>query len=699
MMTRVAPRLITGPARSGKTTALQQLAQDARASGERVVQSDAPDALVGVAFEVLESAAIVTREIDDIDAAALLDHAARPLLELEWPELLDASIDPEVGGMRSPSRFLASAYRLFRKLREAAIGPEEFLSRSLTGATNFYAKPPNFSHPELIYATKDAYRDSLDVTAAELQRQREREIDLAKILARLYRCYVDAMRAAGVATGRDAIAAAIDLLESNEALLRRERGARRFFIDEAQELSAAEVRLLRLLCGDDLDGLVVAGAESAALRTHAASAGSTLFKALADRVVLTHAYDVAPAAANAAAQISAATQLPFAQCAFGVTLERFADEQAEMSGIVRRVRAWLSEGVAPERIAVLFRTVCDVGSYERALLDADVPVVTSGDVNIFDDPRSLDAIALLWNYYDPFAHAWMLRTLEGPTLALSDASLVTLCSEPADPQASLFTDDAERSPTERPSRWDPKRDVRLGWNVVRGDLDYALSTEARERVQWFRNTRSAWIAELAFAPIHETIARIWNDALPRDGAPGSARERSQRIVLDRLLERFRAFSHAHPQASLGDALRYAEDRRSSEFESCEDDRAGGVHLLSIGASRGRSFDRVALPDVRAGSFPRWYAPDTFLFSPSLGMIPKENAGGARAARTAKFTYYVARVKAREAFNDGERRALAYALSRASGDVYVTVSGKPTRGITAPEFFEELQRAKLPGVRA
>ena len=104
-------------------------------------------------------------------------------------------------------------------------------------------------------------------------------------------------------------------------------------------------------------------------------------------------------------------------------------------------------------------------------------------------------------------------------------------------------------------------------------------------------------------------------------------------------------------------------------------------------------------NVKAGAFPRWYVPDAFLFSPRLGMIPKENAGGGRAARTAKFSYYMHYAKAREKYNEGERRAFVIRPAANKRDVYVTTSGSATRGITAPEFFEELRNARLPGSKA
>ena len=84
--------------------------------------------------------------------------------------------------------------------------------------------------------------------------------------------------------------------------------------------------------------------------------------------------------------------------------------------------------------------------------------------------------------------------------------------------------------------------------------------------------------------------------------------------------------------------------------------------LSVEAARGREFDHVVVANVRPGAFPRWYSPEAFLFSPRLGMIPKENVGDARASRTAKFSYYMFRSKAPQHYYERERRAFVYALA-------------------------------------
>jgi hypothetical protein len=71
------------------------------------------------------------------------------------------------------------------------------------------------------------------------------------------------------------------------------------------------------------------------------------------------------------------------------------------------------------------------------------------------------------------------------------------------------------------------------------------------------------------------------------------------------------------------------------------------------------------------------------------MIPKDSAGDAVAARTAKFTWYEHHAKPRAAYVREQRRLFAAALGRADVSVTVSASGKATRGVAAPEIASEI----------
>ncbi len=692
---------ITGAPGTGKSTALRaRMERFAREFPRNTyLYAEHPDDVIALAEHTLRTVGNPVAIVDDVEAEWIFARCAQPLFELEWDELIAGTIDPEVPGLRSPERFLVAAFRLIRKLRDAAISPQEFLDRALQGATSFYASPPNFAHPDLIYATKDAYRDSLDVTPAELQRQYRREVDLAKVLAKLYQTYVNEVHASRVMTRRDAIAEALEALATDTSLADAVRSsASTAFIDEAQESTLGTQLLLEAVYSNDLRGVTLAGDPASATSTFSGARPERAFKSVAANVVLHQQHRNVLAIELACRQLTRShAKIAANGVERAVVLHRAKTEADEAIYVADAVRRHLSNGTPPHEIAVIFRSVADVHAYEEALLDRNVPVAVSGDLNIFADRRALDALALLWNVWDPFRHDWLIRTLRGPAYALSDSSIATLCAEPPDAQTALFTFDDEPAPTTRSGRWDPKRDLRLGWNVTRGDQDDALNPTARERIRAFRAARERWLQASLELPFPEFMRVVWRDGLARDGAPGSARALAQQVLLARILRRLNAYANSHPEATLGDILAYAQARSESSLETCEfdgDDRF--VQMLSIDAARGRSFQYVVVPDARAGSFPRWYVPDSFLFSPKLGMIPKDNVGDARAARTAKFSYYVFKAKAREAYNDEERRAFVYALRRARSGVLVSASGKATRGTTAPEFLEELRNARLPG---
>ncbi len=663
---------IVGAPASGKTTALLERLERARAEFPDAdpLYVDATQGLDAYAASLLAAEGVEVTLVDDVDAELQFATACAPLFALEWPEFAENQLDPEVPGLRSPERFLASAFRLIRRLRDAGVAPAEFLAAARTGATNFHAKPPNFADPSLLAATKSNYYDSLEVDEKELDRQRRRELDLAKILARLYQAYVELIETTGKMTGRDAAIAAAQRVRSNAALATSLRARHRVaFVDEAQELTSAQLGLLTAIFGDELSGVTLCGDPASAISPVRMTHPEQIFARAASRI-----------------ELQSRNGVPRPECV------RAATPVDEARLIADRVAAWVADGIAPSRIAVLFRSVRNVQIYEAALLDRGVPAVVTGDANIFEDPRVLDALALLWNVHDPFRHDWLLRTLSGPAVGLCDASLAILSGEPADPQRQLFTFEDDPAPTLRPGRWDPRRDLRLGWNVLRGERDDALSADAVERVQQFRRMRAGWV-ERRDSETFETYARaVWREGLARDGEPGSARAVAQQAVLRRLLARLNGFVEHNRGASLEDVLHYAQQRMETNLEACAPPIGGQelVQLRSVEAARGLHFERVVVANVRPGAFPLWYVPEAFLFSPRLGIIPKENAGAARASRTAKFSYYMFAAKAARRYNDAERRAFNYALRRAGGSVLVTASGTPTRGVSAPELLEELR---------
>jgi superfamily I DNA/RNA helicase len=626
--------------------------------------------------------------LDPYEAAAIFERAAAPLFSAEWADYLGTEIDPEISGLRTPDRFADAVLRLIAKLRDAGIDPETMLQQSLRGANAFYANPPNLTEPGLLYATKDDYRNSLLVGPAELERQRRREIDLAKIVAKLYRSYLDELVRHGCLGAGDAVAEAVRLLGESPALARSYGRLRLAIVDDAHDLRPGDVRLLQALFGAALPRVTIAGSLHAAVQTFAGARPEATFKLAATTIVLPGDGPV-PAQIAAAARAMAAGDVTTLPPGDAVRVERASDRAAEIAFVAGAVAAHVAAGTPPARIAVVHRTARCLDAYAEAIAARNVPVSAFGDVDLLARHAAADALAVLWAAVDPFHHAWLLRALQLPQVALSDASLAVLCGEPANPQAMLFALPEPEAATDR--RWDRRRDVRLATNVLRGERDIDLSDVARERLLGFRARRARWAA-LARDGGAATARAIVTEAgtfAPRDGeTPAQTAYRGQ--LAEHAIALIERYGERHPGASLDDALLMLERVAPAERGPTVSGDDRGVFVGAIDRIGPRRFAHVYIVDARAGSFPPYYVPDAFLFSPRYGMVPKDAAGDAPAARTAKFTWYAHQTKLKESYAREHLRLFGLAMLRADATVTVTAGGKATRGIGAPEFATELQ---------
>jgi len=726
---------ITGPAASGKTEALAQryaalvkadpglavsativssahaesgalLAERIAAllSGERARAFAAPgphrgEPLSALAYALLAEHATQTglaydiERIDAIEAEEIFERAIEPLFSADWEAYIGPGIDPEIPGLRAPQRFAAAAFRLIRKLRDAGIDPDAFLSRAQRGATEFYANPPNLAAPALLSATKDEHRPALAVSAQERDAQRRRELDLAKIIAKLYRSYLEAQVAHGALTPTDALVEATRLIDERPPIAGLVRARFRCAaIDDVHDLASAEFAFLQRLFGTELRGVTVAGNPDAATRTFAGARPERVFKAAATTVALASGTRVPDQIAAVAQAVLEPGRAIVAGSA--LTVHRAPTLASEAGFVADRVAALLAAGCAPERIAVVHRSLRALAPFEDALVDRNVPVALDGEGTLFERHDVLDALAPAWSAVDPFAHAWLLRALQLPAFALDDATLALLCGEPSSAQALLFDLPVDEAQEDR--RWDRKRDLRLGTNIVRGDRDADLTAAARTRVEDFRARRLRWQTLLRESPGGEAFVRVAADAGLFELRPGETVARRQRrgALIDALAA---AVQRAVRRTGSGDFARaLLACERLANTENGPLLQAGrGVAVAAIDRIKWRRFAHLFVVDLRAGSFPPYYVPDAFLFSPVYGMIAKDNVGEASTSRTAKFTWYQHHAKLRETFSREDRRALAVALGRADETVALSASGKPTRGIAAPELLAEIANLQPP----
>ena len=543
--------------------------------------------------------------IDSYDAQEIFERAIAPLFSADWGEFLGADIDPEIPGLRAPDRFSGAVLRLIRKLRDAQIAPDAFLKAALRGATEFYANPPNLASQALLFATKDEHRGALAVDAAERERQRRREIDLAKIIAKLYSAYRAELVAHGCLTATDALAEATRLLEEHPAIARTCR--RRFriaLIDDAHDLHTSEFLLLQAIFGATLPGVTIAGDPDAATQTFAGARPDRIFGAAGTTLHLQANYRV-PAQIGAAVAALIEPRNAVLPSGEALRLYRAETHAAEADFVAESIAARIAGGTPRGRIAVLHRSLRTLGVYEEALVERNIPIALHGDAGLFARHDTLDALALLWSTVDPFRHAWLLRTLQLPLLGLADATLALLCAEPTSAQPLLF-DLPPQDETDGSRRWDRRRDLRLATNVVRGDRDLDLPERARERLVAFRARRLRWQDFLARSGAAVAARAIFVDAglFIQRPAETAARAGRRLSIVTALLDVIGRYEVRHPDDGLAGALAYCERiSRSADGPRLQAPAGDGVVVAPIDEMKGRRFEHVFVVDVRAGSFP------------------------------------------------------------------------------------------------
>jgi superfamily I DNA/RNA helicase len=619
------------------------------------------------------------RILDRHEAYEEFEAAAAPLLALEWAPIRSGDIDPEVSGLRFPERFLGAAFTLMMKLLGSDIDPLAISAGALRGTMEFYAHPPNFADPELLRLLKEEHRSSLRVDRAMLDHQRRREIDLTRIVATLFADFAARCEQEHRTTQAGFVRALTAHFASAPAqaeIVRRRYQA--VVIDDAQDLSQTDLAWVRAIWGERLVGVMLAGDIHAGMMGFQ-GARAQLTLSTPEQQLILHERRRGTRQTIAAQQAiyshpdAPAIPADASDDPASLRIERYPDAKAQAEAIAAYIGDCLQQGIAPGECAVVMRTLRCAKNLIEALLAREIPIDCAGDIDFQHDPTTLDVLALLWAVAAPEQRPdAVLRVLASPLVGLSDRSLALLCAPVEGDRTKAFLE-----------------------NVFLGENDRCLSLLAQERLAKFREEIDRYREALRVRPLRDWLIDLVNESALAAGS--SVRARFSRNLLTRVIGEFCLLQAAEPQAELHELLAERERRTRAETNEAHYEQIDfdAVTVAVPAALRGRAFDVVAVADARAGAFPRYYVPDSMLYSPQRGFVPRENAGSTTEARTAKFTWYVAKARVREAYNSEERRCFANLLGRARKRLFVSAWGAATRGKTAPEFLEELRRPNCP----
>jgi ATP-dependent DNA helicase UvrD/PcrA len=229
-------------------------------------------------------------------------------------------------------------------------------------------------------------------------------------VGQVYAAYEQVKRDRGVIDFEDVLLLTAGMLDDDPSMLASVRSQyRAFLVDEYQDVSPAQQRLLDLWLGDS-DDLTVVGDASQTIYSFTGATPKYLVNfreryPAAEVVRLTRNYRSTPqivASANAvmssAVGDSARLRLELVSQQSPGAKPRHVehpDEPAEADAVSSAIHQLAEQGVRYRDIAILFRINAQSEVYEEALSKRDIPYVLRGGERFFDRPEVRDGITLL----------------------------------------------------------------------------------------------------------------------------------------------------------------------------------------------------------------------------------------------------------------------------------------------------------------
>ncbi|MFJ8765431.1 ATP-dependent DNA helicase UvrD2 [Streptomyces clavifer] len=237
-----------------------------------------------------------------------------------------------------------------------------------------------------------------DYPAAVAKTQRDAPRDPAE-LSQIYAMYEQLKRDRSVIDFEDVLLLTVGILQDRHDIADRvRRQYQHFVVDEYQDVSPLQQRLLDLWLGDR-DNLCVVGDASQTIYSFTGATPDHLLNFRtrhpdATVVKLVRDYRSTPQVVQLANGLLSQARGRAAEHRLELVSQRdkgpepvyaeYADEPAEAEGTARRIRELIAAGVPAGEIAVLYRVNSQSEVYEQALADAGVPYQLRGAERFFD---------------------------------------------------------------------------------------------------------------------------------------------------------------------------------------------------------------------------------------------------------------------------------------------------------------------------
>jgi DNA helicase II / ATP-dependent DNA helicase PcrA len=584
------PLLVLGGAGTGKTRVLTRRFAwlvDGGLAG--------PDGVLALVFSPAAAAELRERVEDLIGAAGedlwveTFHSFATRLLQ---DEALEAGLDPFFSPVTPADRLALMLDRiedLTLRRHEIRGNPAPLLASFIVRIDRL--KDEMVSAPEYgawARRTAEASRDRGDAERAHA----ERELEFAQVYADHDRLLAES----GSLDFGDLVLHAFRLLHEKPHV--RARVAARLghvLVDEYQEVNFAQGALLRLLVQEHRNVCVAGDDDQAIHRSRAASRKNLLDleREFEDcKVVrLEQSHRSGKPILEAADAVVAGGGERIEKRLRGgrgghVAFWRCRSERAQAQAIAAECERLVSqEGVPPEEVCVLVRSVRDEGqTIAAALEERAVPFRLTGAAAYFQRTEVRDVLAWLRLLADPGDSGAVVRALTRPPIELRSVDIARL------------TQHARR------------RRLDMVAGVIAACDGPQLSPEGRDRAQAFlRLYRSASAAFAEMRPdvfVHRLIERI---GLRRQQVFAAQADTVERLVnIAKLSELATAYMRRQPDATPRDFVRYVAAMAEAglrEEEAAPEDLPPAVQVMSMRSAKGREFDHVLVGGLNAGRMP------------------------------------------------------------------------------------------------
>lgn len=591
------PLVLLGGAGTGKTSTLVARFAHLTADGPDAVTPEQVLMLTGGEAAADELRARIEDVLGDRAFAELAVHtpsafAARLLRE----EAMEAAIDPTVGMATSADRLAL----LLARIDELPLRVHDLAGRPAATLARLLARIDRCKEQLITAEAFGVWAAALDDDDARAVRERE--------FAALYAAH-------------DALLAQLDLLDSGDLILRahallRDRphvlartGARyrHVLADDHQDATPAAHALITLL-GSATGTLVLSGDDdqavrriaparpgAMALRTAASSeAGPAkptvvrLERSFRCRARILTAAQAVVAGSGAGANTDREPKRLEGDGGGNVRFWRCANERAQAQGVAAEIERLVREGVAPEKIGVLVRSVRNEGqAVAVALEERAVPFRIVGAAAFFQRTEVRDVLAWLRMLVEPNDAAAVVRVLARPPVELRSVDLAR-CVQIAR-RRKLDMVSALGAAMESPQ----------------------LPPEARERILNFlklhRQTSQALDTMRPDLFIHRLIERLGLRRQQLFAAQADVVERL--LALARLGELATAHTRRTPTATARDFARYlaavadAGLRDEEELDESATAPRGAVAVLAMHGARGVELDHAFVLGLQSSRMP------------------------------------------------------------------------------------------------